>query len=185
MPKVAKEQHRYDWAVMGDAYFELALIGCQKICPQLSEFASGKIGLQCGDHSPEELIRPIVYNLRHAVEIYLKHFCIELLGRKYREVHDYNCLKGALLTGIDDDQDIKGLLLVADKYALGNYASMSLGLLDPHNTRERYPNDCFGDGWTTEVSQGDCQDIEKDIKKLQELLSKVGIQILRQSVKES
>ena len=53
---------REDWYILGRSYFDLALLACREL-----EQDNAKI---------QKLYIPIIYNMKHAIELYLKYFIV-------------------------------------------------------------------------------------------------------------
>src|SRR5437868_1070285 len=74
----SKSSRHYEWLVMPDSYFAISLVLCRKIpawqFPQ--DIVNGsdiftELGFRSG-HPNYELIYPIIFNLKHGIELYLK-----------------------------------------------------------------------------------------------------------------
>lgn len=175
--KTAEERHLYDWAVMPDAHFASTIILCNELLPTLNKFYSGNLfpdlGL-FGDHPSYELFKPIIYNMRHAIELYLKYFARAIDKDLFQATHNYPCLKGAIMHYFDKNELWGKALPIMDKYYFGNYADMDLNVGDLKNTRERYPNKS---SVGMKLSSANVEEVKQDAINLQKILRKIKINL--------
>jgi len=192
-PQQSDPNKDYHWLVTPDAYLATALILCQKI-PYwgLSENITGGgdvfSGLNFRSHHPNyEFIFPIVFNLKHGVELYLKALgCVN--HGTYLRMHD---LKELFDFVIDQaDSRVKPILQklkdeiwdTIKKYYFGTYIPKitTEDKPDVRNDAERYPEGSAYDipgpyEWVT----GDVIDqISKDIQFLEKKFAQAKRDVL-------
>ena len=129
------EQRKYEWLIFPQSFFQNALITSRILREQLNKFgASKKYEDIYGDYpqSPEYLVFPIMFSLKHGIELYLK----SIAGTKAGEfAFKHNLMDLLNRAGIEDEKlksaikkDAYSLLLLADNEEN-----------DEENQFERYP----------------------------------------------
>lgn len=151
-----KNKH-YHWLMSADMYFATTVILCKKL---EESFISDinclnddqKIGKYCGFNSSNpdyELLMPIVFNLKHSIELYLKALSMIFeSSNQYVPNHDLENQLNDLISvlnskGVDGgllkllDEDIRQVI---NKYYYGTYAFNNTNINpDLKNEAERYP----------------------------------------------
>jgi hypothetical protein len=142
---------RYEWSIIGESYLATSLFLARSICPKSelfddlgsNDYIFSSLKFR-SSHSNIELVWPIVYNLKHGIEVWLK-----ALGNidhgKFKGVHDlkeiFDFIKAE--SGINKaviDKLWTETWPVIEKYYQGTYnPTQSLGNPDKQNECERYP----------------------------------------------
>jgi hypothetical protein len=79
-----KKNNKYDWLFFSQSYLNIARLACE----ELIEKKHGKLGLRSRwEYHLEELIVPILYNVKHGIEIFIKTISIIIDG-KHDEGHN-------------------------------------------------------------------------------------------------
>jgi len=145
----------YNWEVWPQAYFDLAIVGCDWLLDELlnKEYLRSK---NSKTHKPIQpvscVILPIIYNFKHGIELYLKALGILIGGEYDNKNHDLINLLNFLITKIRErsqtskkdkvlkilDEDAR---LIIEKYYFGTYLfnNQCKNRSDVSNQAERYP----------------------------------------------
>jgi hypothetical protein len=175
-----------DWVIFSQSYLFLAKLGCQ----ELIELNHKKY--RNYDYQVDDLFVPILFNIKHGIEIYIKTLCI-LLSNKYNDKeHDINKLfeelevkanaesgklkPGAYEKNIITQKDIDDLplniseikVLVSEFYTLNflkNKIDNRFTIYDKKNDFLRYPDNKASVivNWESIIPS---IDIDCDIKKI-------------------
>ncbi len=153
--KKSDPKKTYDWEVWPQAYFDLAIIGCDWLLNELlnKEYAHSKgseahKSIQFADYT----ILPIVHNFKHGIELYLKALSILVGGEYEGSNHDLITLLNILIVKINGkkqttkrdevlkilDEDLRSII---ERYYFGTYLSNNRYKARPdvNNQAERYP----------------------------------------------
>ena len=190
MPKSNHKKH-YDWVILPQEYFALSLIGCdflKKLLPN-EPFKSKLKDKFNFSHPVSYLIIPIVYNLKHGVELYLKGIG-NIWDQDYKHSHDLIFLLNFLIKKLSQNtkfKDVAGILdlelrPLVEKYYFGLYIPINKHkrLPDIQNEAERYPESKsypiptiwhkFLDKKTFVVNTKLIEGLEEDIRKIHDIL---------------
>jgi len=134
----------YEWLIISQSYLQSALMNARILKKKLSSFASheGSPLKYClteiyGDYqqSAEYIVFPILFNLKHGIEIYLKA-AAGMENSRFDEGH--NLLD--FLKRIEDKPEVnQGLKCLITKYAYSRLLLPSNSISDIENQFERYP----------------------------------------------
>lgn len=157
MVKTVQKVNYYNWSVLGDVYFTTAQIIAEEIerryDPLFDQVAWGSKSLlqQKGSaHQADHLfVYPIVFNIKHAIEIYLKSFTVVTYGEinKHHDLKELFEKAEAVVRDTTDENNAKRfskLWEVINKYYYGTYCEQNNGDLnnpDKKNEAERYPRE--------------------------------------------
>lgn len=179
--------------VSPDAYIATALHLCQQInlngdSENIVMDSSFFRGLTRSSHPNYELIFPIIFNLKHGIELYLKGLgCID--HHSYRTIHDFHELFDFII-GEASVKNAAHLKKMKDetwgtikKYYYGTYIPSNTieSKPDTMNDAERYPEGTaypIPDPFVW-VSSGVLKEIETDIKYLEEKFAQCKKDILQ------
>lgn len=148
----SKAAKHYHWVVTGQMYLGVALFLSENICPKNAKFRIGaSVGSLCrelgfGSSNPNyEFIWPIIFNLKHGVELWLKGIGIMDHGR-YANKHDLNVLFTATIQNSGPNKEILKKLHqdtwpIIEKYYYGTYNPQRKDKRHPDkkNEIERFP----------------------------------------------
>lgn len=153
--KKSNPKKTYNWEVWPQAYFDLAIIGCDWLLDELlnkeyarSENSKTYKSIQLADYT----ILPIVHNFKHGIELYLKALSILMGGEYDGSNHDLIILLNTLIVRINEkkqntkrdevlkilDEDVR---LIIERYYFGTYLfnNRYKVMPDVNNQAERYP----------------------------------------------
>lgn len=148
--KSKKERHYY-WLVVGQMYLATALVLTREICPPKKFRLGTAIGSTCRDlgfksaHPNYEFIWPIVFNLMHGVELWLKGLGNMDHGR-YAGIHDVKVLFDTVIKMSGPNQKVVKELYektwpTIEKYYYGTYNPLRKDRRHPDKQNEagRFP----------------------------------------------
>ncbi|MBI2122376.1 MAG: hypothetical protein HYT98_04635 [Candidatus Sungbacteria bacterium] len=186
----------YSWVFFAQGYFNLAALACQKLLNSEEKARSKSDGLNI-PYTPDSLFVPILFNIKHGIEIFIKTVDSFAFG-EYTDGHDINDLFTELNKKIDKKRfvapppqfynsitqreinnlpqklgEIKPLIsyfyyLDILRPKVGQYYK----IIDTKNDVLRYPDNKAGiqiDWNTVLISQIRKSDIEEIFKKLRKL----------------
>jgi hypothetical protein len=108
-----KNKRTYEWLIIAQSYFQVALIGARILQEKINGYTETKnLKKIWGNYSqsPRYLFFPLVFNFKHGIEIYLKSI-IGMSNKEFPKSHDLMYLfSKASIT----DESIRG---VVEKYA--------------------------------------------------------------------
>ena len=130
-----KDKRTYEWLVIAQSYFQVALISARILLEKINEYAETEnLKKIWGNYSqsPRYLFFPAVFNFKHGIEIYLKSI-IGMPNKEFPKSHDlmYLFIKADIT-----DESIRD---VVEKYAYSRLLLSSNKKNDKENTFERYP----------------------------------------------
>lgn len=202
--KTSNPRKHYDWLVWPQAYFDMAIIGCNWLIETSRDEMYGRpknSKIHQSIQPSEYLVLPIVYNLKHGIELCLKGLLAVFQGEYDGNNHDLISLLNLLISKIMEkgklsaertkilqalDSDVRGVI---EKYYLGCYFGEGRykNRPDIKNQAERYPEtksdesydipesfSCWIQASIGEQKPSDKVDIESiknDILRLKEILS--------------
>ena len=76
-----KKEDGYDWMVMPDSYFATALLCCETLLRSNINLDAGAFKGFSSEHPNYELIRPLVFNFKQGIELYVKGLAGLFIGR--------------------------------------------------------------------------------------------------------
>ena len=193
MPKIkpslytSDPQSHYDWLIAPQVYLATALILTKRICPHAgmfqNEWVENNICKELGfrsAHPNYEFIWPMMFNLKHGIELYLK-----ALGNidhgEYHGSHDLKELFELLKSKSGQNKKIISELHakawpLVEKYYFGTYipGNTSQGQPDKMNEVERFPESLKGNtyGIKDHFKWFKCDvisQVAEDIRKLESL----------------
>lgn len=135
-------KREYDWLIIAQSYFQCALMSARVLKKKLSNFfvAKGSPLEHClkeiyGDdpEQPAYLIFPILFNLKHGTEIYLKAI-IGIQNSKFPKGHDLTTLLKAKEVNLKKKE-----ICIIKKYAFSQLLLLKNQKADIENQFERYP----------------------------------------------
>jgi hypothetical protein len=159
--KKSNPDKHYNWLMSSDMYMAASVILCDEMLksytsPITSLNSDQQIDKRCGftsSNSDYEMLMPVVFNLKHGIELFLKslaltanpneiiitHDLLLLLGSAIGELekkkNKYNVDMGAMQSLLDNN-----VRLIVEKYYYGLYAfSTYKSNPDINNEAERYP----------------------------------------------
>src|SRR3989338_7127175 len=136
MDKKISRKKAYDWMVLPDSYLGMSLILLREILKNNSfDSLLKQNGFRSG-HPDESLISPIIFCLKHGVELYIKAI-IGLNGGSFNQIHDIK----DLLDQLNDTTLARGIWNIVKKYYYGTYLLENNRINNPDklNESERYP----------------------------------------------
>jgi len=187
--KSDKNKH-YAWVVGADMYLATAVI-LSKVMQETYRLQTPffnniqQIDKKCGFTSANpdyEMLLPLIFNLKHGIELYLKALIMQINPRlEYPEGHDLIDLLNCLISGVEEKkQDSPKLELldtnlrkIIEKYYFGLYAFSKVKVKpDKNNEAERYPEhrngSCYKIDKLDSVNMSDLLlEVEKDCVELQ------------------
>lgn len=201
--KISNPRKYYDWLVWPQAYFDMTIIGCDWLtetsrCDMYGRPKNSKI--HQSTQPSEYLVLPIVYNLKHGIELYLKGLLAVFQGKYDSGSHDLISLLNLLISeiikkGKPSAEKIKILQSldgeareIIQRYYFGCYFGENRykNCPDIKNQAERYPETKSDESYDipeslscwVRVSIGekkpldkiDIESIKHDILKLREIL---------------
>ncbi|MFH1534143.1 MAG: hypothetical protein ABID64_04395 [Nitrospirota bacterium] len=156
--KINPKETGYDWAIFPQFYFLSAKILCKKIQDNLEFigkpgfkkiFFNSKISTEYKfpGHPNSYLIFPIIFNLKHGIEIYIKTLS-NLDHDKYLTEHDYKKLFNYLIDNAKNKKNKsifeklkKDIWPIISKYYFGTFIQENIEWDgDIQNQAERYPH---------------------------------------------
>lgn len=188
-----KPGDKYDWMVMPDSYFAAALLCCDALLQSENNFdTNARQIMDCGVfknfrscHSNYELVRPLVFNFKQGIELYIKGIAGMFMG-EYVHCHDIrdifeHSIQLAKISSNDEYKFFTNLYKetwpIIEKYYYGLYipTHTDYGHPDKLNISERYPR-CetgydLGDYFLW-VTIEKIEEIRKDIYSLEKIFSK-------------
>ncbi len=191
--KSDKEKH-YNWLMGADMYLATSVILCDEILksyrfPKKLNCLNNiqKIDKKCGFTSANpdyEILMPIIFNLKHGIELYLKALIMQInLKQEYPQSHDLLFLLNNLIIEIKKikpkAEDVlntldKKMRPKIEKYYFGLYAFSQYKINpDSNNEAERYPEyrnyNCYKVEKLYEIVSIELlNEIRKDIVAIQE-----------------
>lgn len=193
--KKSDNSKHYNWLMGADMYLAASVILCDEMLHSYRSPIPGlnhdqQIDKKCGFTScnPDyEMLLPVIFNLKHGVEIYLKALIMQVhTNQEYPQSHDLLYLLNQLIreinshrTGefkIDVDALDKDLRAVIERYYFGLYAfSKQKSYPDINNEAERYPeyqnNSCYKIEKLHELNMKSVlEQVKKDCKYVQKIL---------------
>lgn len=154
--KIRKIKKEYEWSMFAQSYFTTALISAESLLDYLqheninTSWKYSNILVS----SPRYLLIPIVYNLRHACELYLKYINKFYDDTILRGGHDLTTLSSNLIGKIRDNPEtnefapiLNNLLLLFEKYQNGLFLPTNNSFpSDKKNEASRFP-EAFNETW--------------------------------------
>lgn len=188
-PHASSSHRHYDWVIAPQMYFATALLLAKRICPRgnmfKNEWTNNNICLELNFRSSNpnyDFIWPMIFNLKHGIELYLK-----ALGNidhgKYYSSHDLKELFELLLSNSGSNAMIISNLYtntwpVIEKYYCGTYIPGYTDVNSPDvmNEVERFPEGLKGTAYkiNNHFKWFNCDviaDIAQDIRKLEQLFA--------------
>ena len=200
MEKIDTRDKNYDWLLFPKAYFYSVIICCKWLEKRLTDFLHNTEVVNSDEtfkfYSPEYLIFPIIYNLKHALELYLKALSRLCNGSYLGKEHNMEKLLQDLENKNKNIKLSDKLKNIIKKYHEGKYVPFSAPgntIKDTKNKAERYPehfayfipeffefdkNKSNVKSW---VNQKLIKEIEGDAKKSFEELGKIQKILLSQN----
>ena len=151
----------FNWLMGADMYLAASFLlsqelSCSYRCPKdLGSLNDDqRIDKKCGFTSSNvdyEMLMPIIFNLKHGIELYLKALTMKINPQqKYPESHDLLDILNNLILEIKENKgssilstfnkEVRGII---EKYYYGLYAfSKDKNNPDKNNEAERYPEHC-------------------------------------------
>lgn len=190
--KKIKQGDKYDWMVMPDSYFAAALLCCDTLVHSENNLNTNARQIMDSSafkefrsrHSNCELIRPIIFNFKQGIELYVKGIAGMLAG-EYAYCHDIRDIfeHGIQLAKTSDYKykfltDLhKETWPIIEKYYYGLYipTHTDYGHPDKLNISERYPRCGIGydlGDYFLWVTIEKIEEIKKDIYNLEKIFSK-------------
>ncbi len=160
--KKSDANKHYNWLMGADMYLAASVILCDEMLKSYTSPIQGlnedqQIDKRCGFTSANpdyEMLMPVIFNLKHGVELYLKalimrinnkqeyppsHDLLDLLNHLIREIKSKENI-GKEQNGIDINILDKNLRDIIGKYYFGLYAfAQQKAYPDINNEAERYP----------------------------------------------
>jgi len=201
--KIDPDKH-YKWLIWPQMYFLIV----QKLCDYLIKKIDDEEYLQIEEKEMDyyerleypNMIVPIIYNLKHGIELYLKGVGA-ILDQEYNQIHDIDLILKVFNKKIKDallEKDLKvefGKIInselkpIIKKYYYGKYISNIDYKLDKMNFSERYPQN---DGYKIPdsilvdylkqkedsnekifyINKNDILEIKKDTEKIHRIIRK-------------
>lgn len=187
-----KKGDGYDWMVMPDSYFATALLCCEVLLPSKNRFDIGARQIfdssafsNFSSHHPNyELIRPLIFNFKQGIELYVKGLAGLFVG-EYAFCHD---IREIFEQGIQraKTSSVKYKFFtdlhretwpIIEKYYYGFYipTHIDYGHPDKLNISERYPRCGTGydlGNYYSWVTIEKIQEIKKDICDIEKIFAK-------------
>jgi len=148
--KVSTDDERYDWVISGQSYLLASSILAKQLLNAQEhlvehQFLNSQLFKKSGfpPHPSYEIIAPIIYNLRHGIELWLKALKI-VHSDEYSYDHDLKNLLGDLIStdsvSPETADSIRSLWpIIADYYSL-NFIRGFTAITDKDNIIFRFPN---------------------------------------------
>ena len=191
-PVKIKKEDRYDWMVMPDSYLATALLCCNVLLNSQNNFytfARQILGSSAfkdfrSHHPNYELIRPLIFNFKQGIELYIKGLAGLFVG-EYEFCHDIREIfeQGIRLAKKESVEKYnffnnlhKETWIIIQKYYYGNYipTHTDYGNPDKMNISERYPRNGSGydlGNYFSWVTIEKIEEIKKDILALEKIFA--------------
>lgn len=165
--KKSNVERGFDWLILPQAYFDMALVGCDWLIETIRNEkygASEKSTIHQSIQPLQYFVLPIVYNFKHGIELYLKGLLVDFRGEYDDKSHDLISLLNLLISKIIENSkslDEKTKILktldsevrkIIEKYYLGLYFGENRykNYPDIQNEAERYPEAKSGHSYIPE-----------------------------------
>lgn len=187
-----KKEDKYDWMVMPDSYFATALLCCEELVGSDNSLDIGARKIIDSSafkefrshHGNYELIRPLVFNFKQGIELYIKGLAGLFVG-EYEFCHDLREIfeQGIKLSKNKSAKQYnyfnnlhKDTWPIIEKYYYGIYipTHTDYGNPDKMNISERYPRNGAGydlGNYFSWVTIEKIEEIKKDILALEKIFA--------------
>ena len=169
--------HRWIWYVYG--YLSLARMGVEKLKKENRPPATITSLENYFSYRKKYLLIPIIYNIKHAIEIIYKALKVQV-DVKYIRSHNIIDLSKAVKESIEKlgltikSTELDELAIIAEKYfklkIFNKKVINATSIFDSQNDIFRFPNDILNSEKLNEVSKKEINEFLIDIKKLNQLL---------------
>ncbi len=182
----------YNWIVSADMYLASSVLLAKELIKSFPSYNNifnpiQQIGKKCGFSSSNpdyEILLPIVFNLKHGVELYLKALIMNIdKDKEYPHEHNLKKIIDSLNNKLKGEIELKNELIklvgIINKYYYGTYAfTKEKNSPDINNEAERYPElrnkDCYEicnlfsnvNRQLIEMIIKDTQDLQKGLRNL-------------------
>ena len=178
-----KKEDGYDWMVMPDSYFATALLCCETLLRSNINPDAGAFKGFSSEHPNYELIRPLVFNFKQGIELYVKGLAGLFVG-EYAFCHDIReIFEQGIQRAKTSSAEYKFFTdlhretwPIIEKYYYGLYipTHTDYGHPDKLNISERYPRCGTGydlGNYYSWVTIEKIQEIKKDICDLEKIFA--------------